>query len=69
MGELFATQVLSSTNEAEKKSKEAQDKKEIFEFKEGEIFDWSSGLDEADDSQLYFAPELGEYLSLLQLFV
>jgi len=59
MGELFATQVLSSTAEAEKKSTETQDKKEIFEFKEGEIFDWSSGLDEADDSQLYFAPELG----------
>lgn len=25
-------------------------------------FDWSSGLDDQDDSELYFAPELGNVL-------
>jgi len=54
MGELFAAQVMSSNcNEA---------KSERMEFKEGDVFDWSSGLDEADDSQLYFYPEQGNVL-------
>ena len=26
---------------------------------EGDIYDWSSGLEDADDSQLYFYPEQG----------
>ena len=62
MAELFTTRVLSTTNEAGEKQKESEGKQEISEFKEGDIFDWSSGLEEADDSQLYFAPELGQYL-------
>ena len=40
----------------------------LVEFKEGEVFDWSSGLEEADDSQLYFEPSAGYmYLSYLHL--
>ena len=51
MGELFTTQVMSSTNQTSTK--------EFVEFKEGDVFDWSSGLEESDDSQLYFCPEQG----------
>ena len=51
MGELFTTQVMSSTNQTSTK--------ELVEFKEGDVFDWSSGLEESDDSQLYFCPEQG----------
>jgi hypothetical protein len=29
---------------------------------ETEVFDWSSGLDEADDSDLYFLPDAGNVL-------
>ena len=50
MGEMFTTQVLSDSNQ----------KPEVTEFKEGDVFDWSSGLEDADDSQLYFSPVQGE---------
>ncbi len=32
------------------------------ESKEEEVFDWSTGLEDADDSELYFAPESGNVL-------
>ena len=51
MGEMFTTQVFSDSNQ----------KPEITEFKEGDTFDWSSGLEDADDSQLYFSPVQGGY--------
>ena len=55
MGELFTTQVMhSGSNQA--------NAKEVVEFKEGDVFDWSSGLEESDDSQLYFCPEQGKSL-------
>jgi len=54
MGELFTTQVMSSTNQTSTK--------EFVEFKEGDVFDWSSGLEESDDSQLYFCPEQGNVI-------
>merc|ERR1719187_86657 len=51
MGELFAAQVMSShKNEVNS---------EKTEFQEGDIYDWSSGLEDVDDSQLYFYPEQG----------
>ena len=32
------------------------------DIKDSEVFDWSSGLDEADDSELYFSPDSGNVL-------
>ena len=29
---------------------------------DAEVFDWSSGLDDADDSDLYFSPDAGNVL-------
>ena len=31
-----------------------------LEFKDGDVYDWSSGLEDADDSHLYFEPALGK---------
>jgi hypothetical protein len=31
----------------------------VKDAQQGELFDWSSGLEEADDSQLYFSPDQG----------
>ena len=33
-----------------------------LEFKDGDVFDWSSGLEDADDSHLYFEPSVGKLL-------
>jgi ribosome assembly protein 1 len=52
MGEMFTTEVMSISNK----------KPEMTEFKEGDMFDWSSGLEDADDSQLYFSPEQGNVI-------
>merc|ERR1712105_318575 len=39
-------------------SKEDEQRKDkVEEFGLNDVFDWSSGLEEADDSQLYFTPE------------
>ena len=47
MGELFTTDVLERT-ERENKPKTSNT-----------TYDWDSGLDDADDSNIYFSPELG----------
>jgi len=52
MAELFTAEVMSSAQQEVSTA-------EILEFKEGDVFDWSSGLEEADDSHVYFSPELG----------
>jgi len=57
IGELFAADVMSgghgpSLAENSHREEEGGDKDE-------EGFDWSTGLDDADDSELYFAPEHG----------
>lgn len=49
--ELFTAQVLSSSTRAPGQ--------EVQEFKEGDVYDWSSGLEDADDSQIYFSPDQG----------
>ena len=60
-GTLFTSKVLEERAE---KDKEEEKEKEEGE-KEGEtlsgdqIYDWSAGLEEADDSQLYFSPDQG----------
>jgi len=52
VAEMFTQEVLA------KSSKISQEKKDI-ELGVNDVFDWSSGLEEADDSHLYFSPEMG----------
>ncbi|XP_076339348.1 elongation factor-like GTPase 1 [Tachypleus tridentatus] len=66
IGELFTTEVLTRSN----KTKEAKLNAETSEVKlnaeeslsEAKVFDWSSGLDETDDSSVYFSPEQGNVI-------
>ncbi|KAL4717192.1 hypothetical protein ACJJTC_017079 [Scirpophaga incertulas] len=55
MGELFATEVFEIEENAIEK--EQQQKRETKE--DNNFYDWSSALEDADDSQLYFSPEQG----------
>lgn len=55
VGELFASQILSKVSSNVEDSLEEQNKKQIF-------YDWSSGLDDIDDSGVYFSPENGNVL-------
>ena len=52
VGEMF-TQEVAVKEERQRKAK--QDK--VEEFGVNDVFDWSSGLEDADDSHLYFSPE------------
>ena len=49
VAEMFTEEVLAKNSETQ-----TAGEKEL-----SEVFDWSSGLEEADDSNLYFSPELG----------
>ena len=60
IGELFAADVMGAEGNVDHAKEEKEKKKQ--EEGEGEVFDWSSGLEEADDSELYFAPERGNVL-------
>lgn len=54
VGELFATDVLEKTsNETSANAAPPNEDNEAL------VFDWNSGLDDADDSTLYFSPEQG----------
>ncbi|KAH7962324.1 hypothetical protein HPB52_015477 [Rhipicephalus sanguineus] len=53
VGELFATDVL------EKTSNEISTDSSTEKSDDALVFDWTSGLDDADDSTLYFSPEQG----------
>lgn len=55
MGELFASDVLAKTESKEEKKVQ----KNVTEKEEIDMSEWSSGLDEADDENLYFSPEQG----------
>lgn len=52
IGELFASDILQKS---EKEGKVDT----TNETKEKQVFDWSSGLDDSDDSSVYFSPEQG----------
>ena len=60
IGELFASDVM------EEKSNNKQEKTKItrtnIDNVEEEVFDWSTGLEEADDSDLYFSPDRGNVI-------
>lgn len=51
-GTLFTSKVLEEQAE---KEVEKESKTETGE----QVYDWSAGLEEADDSQLYFSPDQG----------
>lgn len=54
-GTLFTSKVLE-----EQAVKESQDQEDHPEADGGEqVYDWSSGLEETDDSHLYFSPDQG----------
>lgn len=55
MGELFATEVL----ENEETAIDKQPKTEKFNVEDNNYYDWTSALEDADDSHLYFSPEQG----------
>jgi ribosome assembly protein 1 len=49
-GTLFSTDVLEKTSSQQVESKVVSDE---------QVFNWSSGLEEVDDSALYFSPDQG----------
>lgn len=53
MGELFTTEVLGRTEKENVSSKEKDS---------STGYDWDAGLEDADDSNLYFSPELGNVI-------
>ncbi|XP_049897047.1 elongation factor-like GTPase 1 [Epinephelus moara] len=52
-GTLFTSKVLEERAEKEKEEKESE------LSNRDQVYDWSAGLEEADDSQLYFSPDQG----------
>ncbi|KAL7405987.1 hypothetical protein ABVT39_011453 [Epinephelus coioides] len=52
-GTLFTSKVLEERAEKEKEEKESE------LSSRDQVYDWSAGLEEADDSQLYFSPDQG----------
>uniref|UniRef100_A0A8P4GH02 Elongation factor-like 1 n=1 Tax=Dicentrarchus labrax TaxID=13489 RepID=A0A8P4GH02_DICLA len=53
-GSLFTSKVLEERAEKEKEEEEKEKEKDG-----DQVYDWSTGLEEADDSQLYFSPDQG----------
>ncbi|XP_063228636.1 elongation factor-like GTPase 1 [Bacillus rossius redtenbacheri] len=56
MGELFMTEVMGKTEAATTKTSTASVNGE------NNVYDWSTGLEDEDDSNLYFAPERGNVI-------
>merc|ERR550519_2367992 len=52
VAEMFNQEVLAQSSNLN------QEKKDV-ELGVNDVFDWSSGLEEADDGNLYFSPEMG----------
>ena len=53
-GTLFTSRVLEERAEKEKE----KEKEKESELRNGDqVYDWSAGLEEADDSHLYFSPD------------
>jgi ribosome assembly protein 1 len=56
MGELFATEVLGRT--VSEKSQASSDPNKSS----SSLYDWSTGLEDEDDSHLYFSPDQGNVI-------
>ena len=57
IGELFAAGVMLQENENEDKKRVEEVTKEDLE-----VFEWATGLEDADDSDIYFSPDVGNVL-------
>ncbi|XP_074523157.1 elongation factor-like GTPase 1 [Halichoeres trimaculatus] len=55
-GTLFTSRVLEERAE---KEKEEEEQKDSEAFSGDQLYDWSAGLEETDDSHLYFSPDQG----------
>ncbi len=55
IGELFAADVMEGRQEVIEKGERQRRDSEV-------VYDWSSGLDDVDDSELYFSPEQGNVI-------
>lgn len=53
-GTLFTSKVLE-----ERAEKEKEEEKKNESLSGDQVYDWSAGLEEADDSHLYFSPDQG----------
>ncbi len=53
-GTLFTSRVLE-----ERAEKEKEEERESETLSGDQIYDWSAGLEEVDDSHLYFSPDQG----------
>ena len=62
IGELFASDVMGRDSEQKVGQPAATETAAKDRAEAAEVFDWSSGLDEADDSDLYFSPDAGNVL-------
>ncbi|KAJ8029425.1 Elongation factor-like GTPase 1 [Holothuria leucospilota] len=60
MGNLFASDILEQT--ATKDGQSEKDYSEKHHQLENQTFDWSSGLEDIDDSNIYFSPEEGNVI-------
>ncbi|KAM9366263.1 elongation factor-like GTPase 1 [Symphorus nematophorus] len=59
-GTLFTSKVLEERAEKEEnEEKEEKEEKESETLSGDQVYDWSAGLEEADDSHLYFSPDQG----------
>uniref|UniRef100_A0A8D0A224 Elongation factor-like 1 n=1 Tax=Sander lucioperca TaxID=283035 RepID=A0A8D0A224_SANLU len=59
-GTLFTSKVMEERAEKEKKEEEVEEEEKESKILSGDqVYDWSAGLEEADDSQLYFSPDQG----------
>lgn len=56
MGELFTSEVLGRTVPEKSQSQIDPDKASSL------LYDWSAGLEDADDSHLYFSPDQGNVI-------
>lgn len=56
-GTLFTSKVLE-----ERADKVKEEEKKDETFGEDQIYDWSTGLDEVDDSSIYFSPDQGNVI-------
>lgn len=56
-GTLFTSRVLEER--AEKEKEEEEEQKDSEPLSGDQLYDWSAGLEETDDSHLYFSPDQG----------
>lgn len=54
-GALFTSKVLEERAEKVREEEEDRD----LDLSGDQVYDWSAGLEEADDSNLYFSPDQG----------